>query len=132
MVGAIINEFNSLISLLSVSLLVHRNAGALYALVLSPATSLCCYVISRKFKWCVLEFRYKYHVLCKNGEFHFFFAILNGFYLFCCLIADGRISTPIVTQVLRLGISAVFVNLGTTLFFPTENEIHCESHRWLL
>ena len=37
MVGAIINEFNSLISLLSVSLLVHRNAGALYALVLSPA-----------------------------------------------------------------------------------------------
>ena len=61
-----------------------------------------------------------------------FFVILNGFYLFCCPIADGRISTPIVTQVLRLGSSAVFVKLGTTLFFPTENEIHCESHRWLL
>ena len=79
-----------------------------------------------------MELREKYHVLCKKGEFHFFFVILNGFYLFCCPIADGRISTPIVTQVLRLGSSAVFVKLGTTLFFPTENEIHCESHRWLL
>ena len=38
-------------------------------------------------------FHIKYHVICEEREFDFFFANLNTFYFFCCLIAVARTSS---------------------------------------
>ena len=40
----------------------------------------------------------KCHVICEEREFDFFFANLNAFYLFCCLITVARISSTMLNN----------------------------------
>ena len=91
--GAIVNGIDSLISLSSVPLLMYRNATDFWALILYPSTPPNCCMSSKNLGGGVFwVFYVEYHVIDEEGEFDFFFANLNAFMYFCCLIVEARTS----------------------------------------
>ena len=84
---AIVNGFNSLISLSYFSLLVNRNASNFYVLILSPATLLNSLISSSNFFLCTVSCHLK-----TVESFTSSFLIQNPFISFSSLIAVARTS----------------------------------------
>ena len=126
--GAIVNGIDSLTSLSCISLLVYRNAIDFCALILYPATLLnSCMSSSNLGGGVFWVFHIEYHVICKEGEFDFFFADSNAFYFFfCCVIAEARTSSTTLNRSRDSGHPCCVPDLrGKALFFPIEKDILC-------
>ena len=85
------NGIDALVSLSDFSLLVYQNVRDCCILILYPVTLLYSLINSSNFLVDIFRVFYvEDHVICKQGEFYFFFSNLDSIY-FSSLIAVARL-----------------------------------------